>query len=76
MNSLPKYMPLQWIIIEGENAFAQIINGQEKPEGGWTYRISIEGSEQRHIDEEDILACLVDGKWVKKSIVTTQSVYS
>lgn len=76
MNTLPKYLPLQWIIIEGEHAFAQIVNAEEKIEGGWIYRISVDGNDGNKIDEDDIQAYLVDGKWQKKEIITTQSVYS
>lgn len=76
MINLPKYQPHQWIIIDGDNAFAQIINAHEQPEGGWTYRISIDGNESHTIAEDDIEACLEDGKWVKKDIITAQNVYS
>jgi len=76
MISLPKYQPLQWIIIEGEQAFAQIINAEEKQEGGWVYQVSTDGTDLQHIQEDDILAYQHDGAWMKKSVVTTQSVYS
>jgi len=76
MISLPKYQPLQWIIIEGDNAFAQIINASEKAEGGWTYRVSSNGTDIQHIEEEKVLAYQENGKWIKKSVVTTQSVYA
>lgn len=76
MISLPKYQPLQWVIIESENAFAQIINASEKTEGGWTYQVSTDGSEIIHVAEEEIEAYLESGKWVKKSIASAQNVYS
>lgn len=76
MISLPKYQPLQWIIIDGENAFAQILNASEKTEGGWTYQVSTDGSAIQHIAEDDIQAYQENNKWIKKSVVTTQSVYA
>jgi quinol monooxygenase YgiN len=76
MISLPKYQPLQWIIIEGEQAFAQIINATEKTEGGWTYQVSTDGNNMQHIEEDAVLAYQEGDKWLKKSVVTTQSVYS
>jgi|GEM_PF-3350079 len=76
MISLPKYQPLQWVIIEGQNAFAQIINAEEKQEGGWVYTVSTDGSDLLYIEEGDILAYQEGGKWMKKSSVTTQNVYS
>jgi len=76
MISLPVYLPLQWIIIEGEEAFAQIINAEEKEEGGWVYKVSTDGTDIKFVNEEDIPACLVDGKWTKKAIVTSLNVYS
>ena len=76
MIALPKYQPLQWVIIEGKDAFAQIINATEKEEGGWTYLISTDGINMIRIEEGDIQAFQENGKWLKKSVVTTQSVYS
>jgi len=76
MISLPKYQPLQWIIIEGENAFAQIINASEKTEGGWTYHVSTNGADIQHIPEDNVLAYQENDKWVKRSVVATQSVYA
>lgn len=76
MISLPTYLPLQWIIIDGESAFAQIINAKEKQEGGWVYQVSTNGVDMKYIKEEDIPACLIDGKWEKKTIVTSLNVYS
>lgn len=75
MIALPKYQPLQWIIIDGDDAFAQIANGHEKPEGGWVYRITRDGDRAGSVDEENILAVLEGGKWVKPSVATAQSVY-
>lgn len=76
MIALPKYQPLQWIIIEGENAFGQIINANEKLEGGWVYHVSTDGTDMQLISEDDILAYQENGSWIKKSVVTTQSVYA
>jgi len=76
MISLPIYQPLQWIIIDNEHAFAQIVNASEGVEGGWTYHVSTDGSKLISIEEADVQAYLENGKWVKKSVVTTQSVYS
>ena len=76
MIALPKYQPLQWVIIEGESAFAQIINATEGSEGGWTYHVSTDGVEMQHIEEDEIEAFQENDKWLKKSVVTTKSVYS
>lgn len=76
MNSLPKFTPLQWIMIEGDNAFAQITNVSEKPEIGWVYRISINGNDDNYVNETSIVAFMLDGKWVNLSSVTSQNVYS
>jgi len=78
MISLPKYQPLQWIIIEGDRAFAQIINASEKTEGGWTYQVSVDasGNDVHFIEEADVLGYQEGDKWLKKSVVTTQSVYA
>ena len=76
MISLPVYLPLQWILVEGEEAFAQIINAQEGEEGGWIYKVSTDGVNTKYVKEEDIPACLIDGKWTKKAIVTSLNVYS
>ena len=76
MISLPKYQPLQWIIVEGEDAFAQIINATEKTEGGWTYHVSSTGADIQHIEEDNVLAYLENNKWIKRSVVATQSVYA
>jgi len=76
MISLPKYQPLQWIIIDGESAFAQIINANEKEEGGWVYQVSTHGTEIQLVAEEDVQAYQENDKWIKKSVVTTQSVYA
>ena len=78
MISLPKYQPLQWIIIESDRAFVQIINASEKTEGGWTYQVSTDGSgnDVQFIEEADVLGYQEGDKWLKKSVVTTQSVYA
>jgi hypothetical protein len=76
MISLPKYQPLQWIIIDKAMAFAQIINASEHDETGWTYQVSNDGAEILHISENDIVAYQENGKWIKKSVATTQNVYS
>jgi hypothetical protein len=76
MISLPKYQPLQWIIIDGEKAFAQIINANEKNEGGWTYQVSTDDDAIQYIEEDAVQAYQEGNKWIKKSIVTTQSVYA
>lgn len=76
MISLPKYQPLQWVIVDAEKAFAQIINANEKTEGGWTYHVSTDGTNTHDIEEDDVLAYQEGNKWLKKSVVTTQSVYS
>jgi len=75
MNSIPNYYAHQWIIIGGDDAFAKVVNAHEKPEGGWVYRIEIDGNPSGSVDEENILAGLENGKWVKRSISTAQSVY-
>ena len=75
MNSVPNYYAHQWILIEGDNAFAQIVNAHLTPEGGWAYRISIDGDAAGSVNEENILAGLENGKWVKRSVSTAQSVY-
>jgi hypothetical protein len=76
MISLPTYQPMQWIIIDNKHAFAQIVNASEGTEGGWTYQVSTDGAEILDIEEAEVQAYLENGKWVKKSVVTTQSVYS
>ena len=76
MIALPKYQPLQWIIIDGDAAFAQIVNASEDEAGNWTYFVSTDGTEIQHIKEADILAFQENDKWIKKSVVTTQSVYA